>query len=97
MVVGVLLLKANGPRWIAWFLLAAGAAYVVDTVAHLVLANYEASADLLLAVVAVPSIVGEMSFAVWLLLVATGRRTPPEADVAAHVPASTPHAAAGSR
>jgi len=96
-VVGVLLLKANGPRWIAWFLLAAGAAYVVDTVAHLVLANYEASADLLLAVVAVPSIVGEMSFAVWLLLVATGRRTPPEADVAAHEPASTPHAAAVSR
>lgn len=76
MVLGVLLLQARGPRWIAWFLLAAGATYVVDTVAHLVLADYEASADLLLAVVAVPSIVGELSFAVWLLLVALGRRTP---------------------
>lgn len=96
-VLGVLLLKARGPRWIAWLLLAAGAAYVVDTVAHLVLADYEASADLLLALVAVPSIVGEMSLAVWLLLVATGRRTPPEADAAAHRPASPPHAAAGSR
>ena len=71
--------KAPRPRWIAWVLLAAGAAYVVDAVAHLVLADYEASADLFVVIVAVPSIVGEMSFAVWLLLVATGRRTPPDA------------------
>lgn len=97
LVLGVLLLKARGPRWIAWFLLAAGVAYVVDTVAHLVLADYEALADLFLAMVAVPSIVGEMSFAVWLLLVATGRRAAPAAGVAAHQPASTPLAAAGSR
>ena len=49
-------------------LVAAGAAYVLDTVAHLVLADYEASADLFLAIVALPSLIGEMSFAVWLLL-----------------------------
>ena len=78
-------------------MLAAGAAYVVDTVAHLVLADYQASADLLLAIVAGPSIVGEMSFAVWLLLVATGRRTPPAAASASQPPASTPLATAGSR
>ena len=95
-VLGVLLLKANGPRWIAWLLLAAGAAYVVDTVAHLVLADYEASADLLLAIVAVPSIVGEMSFAVWLLLVATGRRTAPTA-AASQSPAPAPLTTAASR
>lgn len=89
-VLGVLLLKARGPRWIAWFLLAAGAAYVVDTVAHLALADYEASADLFLAVVAVPSIVGEMSLAVWLLLVATGRRTAPAAPGQAPAPAPAP-------
>ena len=77
MVLGVLLLKANGPRWIAWLLLAAGAAYIVDTIAHLVLADYEASADLLLAIVAVTSIVGEMSFAVWLLLVEPVAARPP--------------------
>jgi hypothetical protein len=94
-VLGVLLLKANGPHWIAWLLLAAGAAYVVDTVAHLVLADYEASADLFLAIVAVPSIVGEMSFAVWLLLVATGRRTPPAA--APQSPVLAPLTTAGSR
>ncbi len=80
-VLGVLMLKARGPRWIAWLLLAAGAAYVLDTVAHLVLADYEASADLFLALVAVPSVIGEMSFAVWLLLVATGRRAAPTTPV----------------
>ncbi len=80
-VLGVLLLKARGPRWIAWLLMAAGVAYVLDTVAHLVLADYEASADLFLALVAVPSVVGEMSFAVWLLLLATGRRAAPTTPV----------------
>ena len=80
-VLGVLMLKARGPRWIAWLLLVAGAAYVLDTVAHLLLADYEASADLFLAVVGVPSVIGEMSFAVWLLLLATGRRAAPGAPV----------------
>ncbi len=80
-VLGVLLLEARGPRWIAWLLWAAGAAYVLDTVAHLVMADYEASAGLFLAVVAVPSVIGEMGFAVWLLLVATGRRAAPGAPV----------------
>ncbi len=45
----------------------AGAAYVLDRVAHLLLPDYEAAAGLFLALVAVPSVVGEMSFAVWLL------------------------------
>ena len=81
MLLGLLMLKARGPRWIAWLLMAAGAAYVLDTVAHLVLADYEASADLFLAIVALPSLIGEMSFAVWLLLVATGRRATPAAPV----------------
>ena len=81
LLLGVLLLRARGPRWIAWLLLAAGAAYVLDTVAHLVLADYEAAANVFLAIVALPSVVGEMSFAVWLLLVATGRRAAPTAHV----------------
>jgi hypothetical protein len=80
-VLGVLMLKARGPRWIAWLLMAAGAAYVLDTVAHIVLADYETSAGLFLALVAVPSVIGEMSFAVWLLLVATARRPAPGAPV----------------
>lgn len=81
LVLGVLLLRAHGPRWIGSLMLAAGAAYVLDTVAHLLLTDYEASADLFLVVVAVPSVIGEMSFAVWLLLVATGRRAAPSALV----------------
>ncbi len=80
-VLGVLLLRARGPRWIGWLLLAAGAAYVLDTVAHMLLSDYEAAADLFLALVAVPSVIGEMSFAVWLLLVASGGRAAPVAPV----------------
>jgi hypothetical protein len=80
-VLGVLILKARGPRWIAWLLVVAGAAYILDTVAHLVLVDYEASADLFLAIVALPSVIGEMSFAIWLLLLATGRRPTPIAHV----------------
>ena len=87
MVLGVLMLKARAPRWIAWLLLAAGAAYILDTVAHVVLADYEASADLFLAIVALPSVIGEMSFAVWLLLVATRRRATPTAQVTSAPPA----------
>jgi len=43
------------------------------------LADYEAYADVFLAIVAVPSVVGEMSFAAWLLMVAAGRRAAPGA------------------
>ena len=41
---------------------------MVDTAAHFLLANYEAHAPVFLALVAIPSIVGEMSFSVWLLI-----------------------------
>lgn len=79
-LVGLLLLRATGaPRPLAWLLVLAGAAYTTDTVAHLVLSDYEAYADLMLAVVAVPSVVAELWFTVWLALVATGRRPAPSA------------------
>jgi hypothetical protein len=42
--------------------------YMVDTTAHFVLPDYDAYADVFLALVAIPSIVGEMSLAVWLLV-----------------------------
>lgn len=96
-VLGVLLLEARGPRWIAWLLLAAGTAYVLDTVAHLVLTDYEASADLMLAVVAVPSVLGEMSLAVWLLLVARGRRPAPTAAPDRGTPAEGPQESVSAR
>lgn len=56
------------PKIIGIFLTFAGAMYMVDTGAHFVLPDYEAHASVFLALVAVPSIVGEMSFSIWLLI-----------------------------
>ena len=82
-----LLRAAQGPRWLALVLLLAGAAYVADTLAHLLIADYEANADLFLTLVAIPSVIGELSLAIWLLLVATGRRAVPrQADRATSTP-----------
>jgi hypothetical protein len=46
----------------------AGAAYILDTAAHGLMANYADYANLLLAIVAVPSVIGELWFTFWLLL-----------------------------
>lgn len=56
------------PRFIKVFLVIAGVMYVVDTVAHFSLSNYADFASVLLILVAIPSILGEMSFALWLLI-----------------------------
>lgn len=55
------------PRWIAWFLILAGSMYIMDTTAHFVLPDYQKFASVFLALVAIPSILGEMSLAIWLL------------------------------
>ena len=55
------------PKIIALFLIIAGVMYMVDTSAHFLLPNYDAYSSWFLALVAIPSIVGEMSFAIWLL------------------------------
>ncbi|WP_340114090.1 DUF4386 domain-containing protein [Maribellus mangrovi] len=56
------------PKWIAVFLALAGVMYIADTTAHFVLPNYDAVAGIFLALVAIPSIFGEMAFTVWLLI-----------------------------
>jgi len=56
------------PKIIGFLLLIAGAMYMVDTGAHFVLPDYETYSSVFLVLVAVPSIVGEMSFSVWLLV-----------------------------
>lgn len=53
---------------ISYILILAGAAYIIDTSAHFLLPNYDTFADYFLAMVAVPSIFGEMAFTVWLLV-----------------------------
>lgn len=45
----------------------AGVMYIVDTTAHFTFSNYDTYADLFLMMVAIPSILGEMSFTLWLL------------------------------
>lgn len=55
------------PRIIAWLLFLAGVMYMVDTTAHLFMENYQEYASIFLAMVAIPSILGELSFTVWLL------------------------------
>ena len=56
------------PKLIALFLVLTGIMYMVDTSAHFLLPNYEKYSSLFLALVAIPSIIGEMSFAIWLLI-----------------------------
>ncbi|WP_370039821.1 DUF4386 domain-containing protein [Nocardioides sp.] len=72
-LLGRLLWLGGGPRWLAIGLPVAGAAYVADTLARLLLTDYQAVADVMLAVVAAPSVVFEMSLAIWLVLVWRGR------------------------
>lgn len=65
----VLLSKiVEAPKFIKIFLWLAGVMYMVDTLAHFVFPNYQDYATLFLSLVAIPSIFGEMSLAVWLLL-----------------------------
>ena len=56
------------PKIIAVFLVISGIMYMLDTGAHFLLQNYEEYSSIFLALVAIPSIVGEMSLAVWLLI-----------------------------
>lgn len=56
------------PKLIALFLILAGIMYMIDTLAHFSLKNYTEYSDVFLALVAIPSILGEMAFAIWLLI-----------------------------
>jgi len=56
------------PKLITIFLVLAGVMYMIDTAAHFLLVNYDAYSEVFLALVAIPSIIGEMSFAIWLLV-----------------------------
>lgn len=64
----ILLARIIGkPKVIALFLVLAGTMYIVDTTAHFMLSNYQDYASLFLAIVAIPSIIGEMSLSIWLI------------------------------
>jgi hypothetical protein len=68
-LLGALVLRSGYvPRVLGALLILAGAAYAIDTVAHAVLSDYDAVAGLMLALVALPSMVGEGWLGLWLLL-----------------------------
>jgi hypothetical protein len=75
--LGYLLIRSGqGPRILGWVMMVAGVAYVIDTIARSLLANYADHETLLTTVVAVPSVIGEGWFGLWLLLRA-GKGEPP--------------------
>ena len=68
-LLGYLVARSGyGPKVMGYLMMAAGTAYMVDTFAHSLLSNYADYAGLLLAVVAVPSIIAEGWFGLWLLV-----------------------------
>lgn len=54
-------------KFIPWLLMLAGAMYMIDTASHFTFENYDQYADTFLMMVAIPAILGEMSFSIWLL------------------------------
>lgn len=79
-LLGFLVLRSAAiPKVLGILLYLAGAAYVTDTVAHGLLANYADYETVFLVIVVVPSVVGELAFTVWLLL--RGGREPIRAAV----------------
>ncbi|MFW2382188.1 MAG: DUF4386 domain-containing protein [Acidimicrobiales bacterium] len=68
-VLGVLVTRSKeAPRWLGLVMVLAGLAYIVDTTAHSILVNYSDYATSFTALVAIPSVVGEGWFGLWLLL-----------------------------
>ncbi len=67
-VLGVLVLRSRlAPRAVGVLLVAAGVAYAADTVVHALVPDYSVVANLMLALVAVPSMIGEGWLGLWLL------------------------------
>lgn len=74
-LVGYLLrTSAMAPRLLSTLLMVAGAAYLIDTTAISLLSNYSDFENIFLAMVALPSVVGELALAIWLLRGANTRQ-----------------------
>lgn len=68
-VLGYLVVKSgSAPRILGYLLMVAGAAYAVDTLARAVIGDYASVENVFLVIVAVPSVIGELWFTLWLLL-----------------------------
>ncbi len=68
-MLGVLVVRSGlVAKALGYFLIAGGVAYVLDTLAHVMLADYEAVASVFLGVVGLTSLFGEGWLGFWLLL-----------------------------
>lgn len=56
------------PKFIAIFIGIAGLMYCIDTIAQFGMPNYAQYQNFFLLLVAIPSVVGEMSFALWMIV-----------------------------
>lgn len=67
-ILGYLIVKSGiAPPLLGIILIAAGSAYVLDTVAHSVLSNYADYETIFVSIVAVPAVLAEGWFGIWLL------------------------------
>ena len=74
MLLGYMILQSGyTSRILGYVLMAAGAAYVIDTGAYALVSNYADYENAFLVMVAVPSVIGELWLGLWLLLKA-GKR-----------------------
>lgn len=88
MMVGVLIVRSGWTsKALGYVLMVAGTAYIVDTLARALIADYADVENLFLAIVAVPSVVGEFWFMIWLLRAGgthdTGRVAPRQRETIA--------------
>lgn len=68
-LIGYLIVRSGvAPGVLGIVLAIAGVAYILDTLAHGMLGSYDGYANAFLAMVAIPSVVGELWFTFWLLL-----------------------------
>ncbi len=90
-VVGAMIVRSGiAARWLGVILGVAGAAYVFDTAAYSLLANYADHEVVFTSIVAVPSVVAELAITIWLLRFrpSVAHRTSTPLQVAAVAPAS---------
>lgn len=68
-LLGYLILASGHiPRVLGVLLVLAGVAYVINTLANALLSNYDDYEAVFVGIVAVPAVIGELAFPIWLLL-----------------------------
>ena len=66
--LAALMIRSIGTStWIGFTLTAAGLAYVVDSLLRVLLIDYSAIADLMMPIVAIPAVIAELAFTIWLI------------------------------